>query len=455
MPLWVYYSIIAVSIVSVVVLITWAWRVLNGLWLRPKKLEKCLREQGLNGNSYRLFFGDVKEICKMTSQAKSKPINFTHDIAPRVLPFVHQVVTNYGKNSFIWMGTTPRVNIMDPEKLKEIFSKIYDFQKLNASPLVKLLATGLPSYEGEKWATHRKIISPAFHLEKLKNMSAAFYLCCSDMICKWESLESKEGSIELDVWPYLQTLITEMISQTAFGSSYDEGRKIFELQREQAELVMKVALSSYIPGWRFLPTKIKKRMKEVDKELQASLKGIINKREKAIKAGEAISGDLLGILLESNFKEIEEHSENKLFFVTMILYEVLRLYPPSISLYRTVHEETKLGNLILPAGVQLCLPAILIHHDCELWGDDANDFNPNRFAEGISKATRGQVSFFPFGMGPRMCIGHNFSMIEAKMIVSVILQHFSLEPSSCYAHAPFSSITLQPQYGAHIILRKL
>ena len=88
---------IAVSIVSVVVLITWAWRVLNGFWLRPKKLEKCLREQGLNGNSYRLFFGDLKEISKMTSQAKSKPINvFTHDIAPRVLPFVHQVVTNYG-----------------------------------------------------------------------------------------------------------------------------------------------------------------------------------------------------------------------------------------------------------------------------------------------------------------------------------------------------------------------
>ena len=86
---------IAVSIVSVVVLITWAWRVLNGFWLRPKKLEKCLREQGLNGNSYRLFFGDLKEISKMTSQAKSKPINFTLDIAPRVFPFVHQVVSNY------------------------------------------------------------------------------------------------------------------------------------------------------------------------------------------------------------------------------------------------------------------------------------------------------------------------------------------------------------------------
>ena len=81
-------------------------------------------------------------------------------------------------------------------------------------------------------------------------MSAAFYLCCSDMICKWESLVSKEGSIELDVWPYLQTLTRDVISRTAFGSSYDEGRRIFELQKEQAELAMKTVRTVYIPGWR-------------------------------------------------------------------------------------------------------------------------------------------------------------------------------------------------------------
>ena len=90
---------IAVSIVSIVVVITWAWRVVNWVWLRPKKLERCLREQGLNGNSYRLLFGDLKESSKMRSQAKSKPINFTLDIAPRVFPFVHQVVSNYGMSS--------------------------------------------------------------------------------------------------------------------------------------------------------------------------------------------------------------------------------------------------------------------------------------------------------------------------------------------------------------------
>ena len=73
-----------------------------------------------------------------------------------------------GTDSFMWMGPTPRVNITNPEQLKEIFSKINDYPKPAPNPLVKLLADGLVSHEGEKWERHRKIINPAFHMEKLK-----------------------------------------------------------------------------------------------------------------------------------------------------------------------------------------------------------------------------------------------------------------------------------------------
>ena len=97
----------------------------------------------------------------------------------------------------------------------------------------------------------------------------------------------------------------------------------------------------------------------------------------------------------------------------MILYEVLRLYPTIVMLARSVHNKTKIGNLSLPAGVMLCLPTVLVHQDHELWGDDALEFRPERFSEGISKATKGRVSFFPFGWGPRIS-----AMMEAKMALT-------------------------------------
>ncbi|XP_034679129.1 cytochrome P450 CYP72A219-like isoform X2 [Vitis riparia] len=352
------------------------------------------------------------------------------------------------------------------------------------------------------------------------HMVPAFQLSCSDMVNKWEKKLSKDGSCELDIWPDLENLAGDAISRTAFGSSYEEGRRIFQLQKEQAHLAVKVFRSVYIPGWRFVPTKTNKRMRQISNEVHALLKGIIERRERAMKVGETANDDLLSLLMESNFREMQEHDERKnvgmsvkdvieeckLFYfagqettsdlllwtmvllskhsnwqarareevlqvfgnkkpdgdglnhlkiVTMIFHEVLRLYPPVSMLIRTVVADSQVGGWYFPDGVLITLPILLIHHDHEIWGEDAKEFNPERFSEGVSKATKGQFAFYPFGYGPRVCIGQNFAMMEAKMALAMILQRFSFELSPSYAHAPSNIITIQPQYGAHLILHGL
>nr|POF24332.1 cytochrome p450 [Quercus suber] len=86
----------------------------------------------------------------MIKQACSKPIELSDDIVPRVLPFEHHTVKHYGKNSFTWLGPRPRVNIMSPEQIKDVFTKMGDFQKPKPNPLTRLLAMGLISYKGNE-----------------------------------------------------------------------------------------------------------------------------------------------------------------------------------------------------------------------------------------------------------------------------------------------------------------
>ncbi|KAL3503045.1 hypothetical protein ACH5RR_037494 [Cinchona calisaya] len=183
------------------------------------------------------------------------------------------------------MGPTPRVIIMDPDMIRDILFDNKTFPKPKGQPLMKLLVAGLAFEVGDQWAKHRKIMNPAFNPLKLKTMLPAMYLSCLEIVRAWETLMPPKGSCEVDVWPYLANLSADVISRTAFGSSYEEGKRIFDLQKEQVQLISQISLSNYIPGWRFLPTKINKRMKEIDLEIRVILRDLISTREKKLKDG--------------------------------------------------------------------------------------------------------------------------------------------------------------------------
>ncbi|CAI9095110.1 OLC1v1030971C1 [Oldenlandia corymbosa var. corymbosa] len=301
-----------ISCVLLSFLLYLGWKILNSVWFRPKKLENLLRAQGLAGKPYKFLFGDFKELVMMIEEAASKPINLSDDIVPRALPFLIDTINKYGKNCFMWLGPIPAVMILDPEHVREIFHKYTLYEKNRFHPLGDYLVKGLAATEGEIWRKHRRLINPAFHPEKLKHMLPAFRLCASDMLSKWdESILQNNGSCERDVWPDLHKFTSDAISRTAFGSNYEEGRNIFELQTEQAELVMKEVKSFYFPGSRFLPTKRMRRIKDIQRQLYAIIGGLIDKRMRAMKAGEPTNDDLLNILLKSNLKEIGTQQGDK------------------------------------------------------------------------------------------------------------------------------------------------
>jgi cytochrome P450 len=139
----------------------------------------------------------------------------------------------------------------------------------------------------------------------------------------------------------------------------------------------------------------------------------------------------------------------------MVLLEALRLYCPVMELFREASKDIKLGDVMIPKGTWISIPTVKIHRRKEYWGEDANEFNPMRFINGISKAVTHPNALLAFSAGPRACIGQNFAMLEAKTVIVLILQRFSLSLSPEYKHAPADHLTLQPQHGLPIIVKPL
>ncbi|KAK9102511.1 hypothetical protein Sjap_019765 [Stephania japonica] len=508
-------------------LLTYVIRFLYDLWWKPLRIQRALRSQGLGGHSYKFPHGNTKEISKMIGESMAKPMELlSHDVFAMTLPHLQSWINKFGKNFFYWHSSKPQLVISEPELIKEILNnKEGVFQKIELQGFFKkLLGDGLVTVEGQKWITQRKIANHSFHADSLKGMVQAMSDSVDAMLERWSNIEGKE----IEVFQEYRQLTADVIARTAFGSSFLEGKNIFDMLTKLSILAGANSYKTKIPGiGKFFKDSDEIESEKLEQNIRDSIIEVIRERKEKMKSGETNTDGCY--FLESLIKANEENDECKRISIddvidecktfyfaghetttslltwtslllatnqdwqdearqeaiklldkkttsiefynhiarskmlNMIFNETLRLYTPASIMVRRVAKKTRLGKLVIPSGTDVLIPTLFVHHDPDIWGEDVNLFKPERFSKGVANANAtnstnsntSALTFFPFGYGPRTCVGLNFALLEAKIALVAILQryHFTLSPT--YVHSPFFNVTIHPQHGLQLELHAL
>ncbi|KAL6659161.1 hypothetical protein ACP70R_003201 [Stipagrostis hirtigluma subsp. patula] len=331
--------------------------------------------------------------------------------------------------------------------------------------------------------------------------------------------KSSVHAAEIDMAGAFGDLTTEIIGRVAFGTSHREAGDILltlhKMQKICTSVMLKPPILWYLPIWsnlrvrhlnKLLTSKIKQIMKNrvAAKDLDCSGYGddllgllveawlpgshgsrgtlttheVIEECKTFFGAGQETTANLLvwAIYLLSVHPEWQvkvrdeviqeccidseevpnnDSAATKLQLLQMVLLETSRLYPPVMYIQRKTAADVMLTDINLPQGTVISIPIIMLNRDKEIWGPDADMFNPLRFKNCITSASRDPNTLLSFSLGPRACIGKNFSLKEAQIVMAMILRKFSFTLSNKYVHKPKFLVTLTPKFGMPIILRKL
>ncbi|PAN09047.1 hypothetical protein PAHAL_1G454700 [Panicum hallii] len=137
-----------------------------------------------------------------------------------------------------------------------------------------------------------------------------------------------------------------------------------------------------------------------------------------------------------------------------VMSEVLRLYPPSPNVQRQALEDiSSSSGVVVPRGTNMWVDVVAMHRDPALWGEDAHEFRPERFArDPVQGGCRQRMGFLPFGFGGRICVGRNLTAMEYRVVLAMLLRRFRLEVAPEYRHAPRVMLSLRPAAGIQLRL---
>jgi cytochrome P450 len=131
-----------------------------------------------------------------------------------------------------------------------------------------------------------------------------------------------------------------------------------------------------------------------------------------------------------------------------VLRESLRLYPPAWVMPRMAAEDCEIHGYAIRKGASVLVSQWVVHRDPRYYSEPLR-FAPERWTESFARGLP-RFAYFPFGAGPRVCIGNHFALMEAMLVLAMLAQRFRLEPASAELVVPMATMTLRPQGGVRL-----
>jgi cytochrome P450 len=397
----------------------------------------------------------------------------------------------------------PIVMVSDPDAIESIlvrnasnFLKSRDY-----AAIASFLGKGLLTSEGAFWKSQRQLIQPAFRHENIAKYAQIMSVSAAALMANWIDGEAR------DLHQEMGELTLDVVAKSLFGSAVSHDSRFIgtEIAAVMDRFMSQAILSFLLPERMPLPKG--PRLLRSRYRLGKVIQNIIRDR----RANPTDSGDLLQTLLAAQDEhgtrmtdaqlqdeimtlfvaghettanaltwtwyllaqnpgaeqKLHEELNNvlggvpptladlpRLPYTEMIIKESMRLYPPAWGIGRRAINAFELNGYGIPAGTNVFMLQSLTHRDARFYPDPER-FDPERWrGDPIRRGRLPRFAYFPFGGGPRVCVGAGFAMMEATLLLATIAQRFSFSLPAHSTVTPFFSITLRPKYGLPMLLHR-
>ena len=416
--------------------------------------------------------------------------------------FLMSAAREFGHVAHFQAGSQQYFLVNNPEYIKDILvTHQASFKKGRGLERAKaMLGNGLLTSEGDFHHRQRRLAQPAFHRDRIARYAGMMV----DYADRMQHEGWREGQT-LDIAREMMHLTLAIVGKTLFDTET-------EAEAEQVRQALSESMQRFnrfmLPFAEFLdrlPLPGNRRYRQARDVLDSIIYRIINERR---RSGED-TGDLLSMLLTAQDDEgdgggmtdlqlrdevitiflaghettantltwtwhlLSEHPEIEsrlhheldhelagrlptvedlphLRYTEMVITEALRLYPPAWIMGRRALKDYQLGPYVVPAGSIVIMSPYVMHHDDRYFPDPFR-FDPDRWTP-EAKASRPQFSFFPFGGGPRRCIGEGFAWTEAIMVIATLAPRWNLRRAPGHPIALQPLVTLRPRHGIRMVL---